>query len=129
MHLLFWLSLIPFVTGWMGENNFAVFPVAVYGFVLFMAAVAYYILAHRLALTHGKQSTIARALGNDWKGKLSMIIYACGIAGSFLNPWLGFGLYALVAGIWFIPDKRIEEKLEETISDLTPAKKPTKAKK
>ena len=128
MHLLFWLSLIPFVTGWMGENNFAVVPVAVYGVVLFMAAVAYYILAHRLALTHGKQSIIARALGNDWKGKLSMFIYACGIGGSFLSPWVGFGLYAVVAIVWFIPDKRIEEKLEEKISDLSSSKKETKPK-
>lgn len=129
MHLLFWLSLVPFVTGWMGENNFATIPAAVYGFVLFMSAVAYYILAHRLAMMHGKQSTISQVLGNDWKGKLSLLMYAAGIAGCFLSPWLGVGLYAVVAGIWFLPDKRIEEKLEETISDLTPSKKTTKAKK
>lgn len=129
MHLLFWLSLIPFVTGWMGENNFATLPVAVYGVVLFMCAVAYYILAHRLAMTHGKQSTIAKALGNDWKGKLSVVLYALGIGGSFINPWVGFGLYTIVAGIWFLPDKRIEEKLEEKISDLTPSAKQPRPKK
>ncbi len=116
MHLLFWLSLVPFVTGWMGENNFARWPVAIYGFVLLMAGVAYYLLAHSLAGTHGKNSTIAKALGNDWKGKLSVAVYAAGVGLAFVNPWIGFGLYTFVAAIWFIPDRRIEEKLEEKLS-------------
>ena len=113
MHLLFWLSLIPFTSGWMGENHFASWPVAVYGFVLMMAGVAYYILAHRLIALHGKKSTLALALKDDRKGKLSVIIYAIGIILAFKNAWLGFSLYVVVAGIWFIPDKRIEKELEE----------------
>lgn len=113
IHLLFWLSLVPFVTGWMGENNFATWPVALYGVVLLMAAVAYYFLAHALARLHGKESIIARALGRDWKGIASIALYACGIALSFVNPWIGFGLYAAVAIMWFIPDKRIESRLPE----------------
>ncbi|HKZ67301.1 MAG TPA: TMEM175 family protein [Chitinophagaceae bacterium] len=113
IHLLFWLSLIPFVTGWMGENNFTTLPVALYGMVLLMAAVAYYLLAHSLARLHGKNSTLAEALGNDWKGILSVLSYAVGIGLSFIKPWLGFATYALVAAIWFIPDKRIENKLAD----------------
>ena len=110
-HLLFWLSLVPFVTHWMGENNFTVWPVALYGIVLMMAGVAYYILAHSLIGLHGKNSTLAEALGSDWKGILSVLFYAIGIGLSFIKPWLGFATYALVAAIWFIPDKRIENKL------------------
>jgi uncharacterized membrane protein len=113
IHLLFWLSLVPFVTGWMGENNFATWPVAVYGFVLMMAGVAYYFLAHALANVHGKNSTIARALGRDKKGIASVILYALGIGLTFVSPWLGFATYTVVAGIWFIPDTRIEEKLKD----------------
>jgi len=113
IHLLFWLSLIPFVTGWMGENHFATVPVAVYGFVLLMAGVAYYFLAHCLSGIHGKDSTIAKALGRDWKGIASVIIYAIGIVLSFVHPWIGFGLYTVVAAIWFIPDKRIEHTLTD----------------
>ncbi len=111
IHLLFWLSLVPFVTGWMGENHFTVWPVALYGFVLLMAGVAYYILAHALIGLHGKDSTLAIAIGKDWKGIISVVIYAVGIALSFVNPWIGFGLYVFVAAIWIIPDKRIEKKL------------------
>ena len=111
IHLLFWLSLIPFVTGWMGENNFTTWPVVMYGIVLFMAGVAYYFLAHCLAGLHGKDSTLAAALGRDWKGKLSVVIYAVGIGLTFINPWLGLAMYALVAAMWFIPDKRIEKVL------------------
>ncbi len=111
IHLLFWLSLIPFVTGWMGENRFTMWPVALYGIVLLMAGVAYYFLAHCLASLHGKGSTIAVALGNDWKGKISVLIYAIGIGLCFVNPWLGFACYVIVAAMWFIPDKRIENKL------------------
>lgn len=111
MHLLFWLSLIPFVTGWMGENNFATLPVALYGVVLLMAAIAYYLLAHLLVGLEGKDSTLAQAFGKDWKGKISPIVYAAGIGLSFIRPWLGFAMYIIVAVIWFIPDKRIEKKL------------------
>lgn len=111
IHLLFWLSLVPFVTGWMGENHFSTWPVALYGMVLLMAGVAYYFLAHCLASLHGKDSTIAKALGKDWKGISSVIIYAIGIGLSFINPWLGFFSYVSVAAMWFIPDKRIENKI------------------
>jgi len=111
IHLLFWLSLVPFVTRWMGENNFTTLPVALYGMVLLMAGVAYYLLAHSLSRLHGKNSTLAEAFGRDWKGIFSVLIYAVGIGLSFLNPWLGFAMYTLVAAIWFIPDRRIENKL------------------
>jgi len=117
VHLLFWLSLIPFVTGWMGENNFATWPVAIYGIVLFMAGIAYYILAHLLATTHGKESTLAKAIGKDKKGVMSVIIYAIGIGLTFIQPWIGFTLYALVAGMWFIPDKRIERNFNENVKN------------
>ncbi len=111
MHLLFWLSLVPFVTGWMGENNFAKLPVILYGFVLMMAGVAYYILAHILAGLHGKDSTLAIAIGKDRKGILSVVLYAIGIPLCFINPWLGFFIYVCVAVIWFVPDTRIEKRL------------------
>ena len=109
-HLLFWLSLTPFVTGWMGENHFATLPVALYGFVLMMCGVAYYFLAHCLTNLHGKNSDFTKALGNDGKGKLSVFIYAVGIGLSFVHAMIGFALYVLVAMIWFIPDKRFEKK-------------------
>ena len=108
IHLLFWLSLIPFVTGWMGENNFTTIPVAFYGGVQLMAGVAYYLLAHCLTDLHGKDSDFARAIGSDRKGKVSVIMYAIGIALCFLQPFLGLSLYFLVAIMWFIPDKRFE---------------------
>jgi uncharacterized membrane protein len=108
-HLLFWLSLIPFTSGWMGENHFAKWPVALYGVVLFMAGVAYYLLAHCLTELHGKDSNFSQALGSDTKGKLSVVIYAIGIGLCFINPLLGFSLYVMVAAIWFIPDKRFEK--------------------
>jgi len=113
IHLLFWLSLVPFVTGWMGENHFTTVPVALYGFVLFMAGIAYYLLAHCLASLHGKESTLSVALGKDWKGISSVIIYAIGIALCFYNSWISLFLYAFVAAMWFIPDKRIEKRLEK----------------
>ena len=112
IHLLFWLSLVPFVTGWMGENNFTTWPVALYGLVLLMAGSAYYILAHSLIHIHGKDSTFATAIGNDRKGKISVVIYAIGIGLCFIHSFLGFGLYVLVAAMWFIPDRRFEKKLE-----------------
>jgi len=112
IHLLFWLSLIPFATAWMGENHFSLWPVVLYGSILFMAGTAYYFLAHCLSNIHGKESALAKALGNDRKGKLSVIIYAIGIGLSFISPWLGFGSYTLVAAIWFIPDRRIEKNMD-----------------
>lgn len=108
-HLLFWLSLIPFVTGWMGENNFTTIPVALYGIVLLMAGFAYYLLAHCLTDLHGKDSEFTNALGSDRKGKVSLIIYAIGITLCFVHPLIGFSLYVLVAIIWFIPDRRFEK--------------------
>lgn len=109
MHLLFWLSLLPFTTGWMGENHFTRLPMAVYGFNLLMAALAYFILQLRLAATHGPDSAIAQALGRDIKGKSSLAIYVVGTAATwFVHPWLGFGAYVLVALIWLIPDRRME---------------------
>ena len=111
LHLLFWLSLIPFVTAWMDENHFAAAPVALYGGVLLMAAVAYYILARCLAATNGKGSALATAFGKDFKGRISILIYAAGIGLSFVSPWAALALYVFVACIWFIPDRRIEGNL------------------
>jgi uncharacterized membrane protein len=112
IHLLFWLSLIPFVTGWMGENHFAQWPVIAYGFILTMAGVAYYILSRSLIQLHGKTSTLAKAVGSDKKGKLSVLFYLVGAGLSFIEPWFGFATYTLVTAIWIIPDNRIEKKLE-----------------
>lgn len=111
-HLLFWLSLVPFASGWMGENHFAVWPVALYGFILLMNGIAYYILAQSLIYLNGKDSVIGKAIGKDNKGKISIVIYVAGIALCFLNPLIGFSLYVVVAVIWFIPDKRIEKTLD-----------------
>ncbi|ELS30269.1 MULTISPECIES: TMEM175 family protein [Pseudanabaena] len=108
MHLLFWLSLIPFVTAWSGENLFSAVPVALYGLVLMMSAIAYYILSRLLISHHGQDSTLAIALGKDFKGKISVVIYALAILLSFLNPWLSLMLYVAVAIMWLIPDRRIE---------------------
>ena len=113
LHLLFWLSLIPFVTGWMGENHFAAWPVALYGVVLLFAAIAYYILARVLVAHHGRDSAIALALGKDFKGKVSVACYAVAIPLAFLNSWLACALYAAVAVMWLIPDRRIEHILAE----------------
>ena len=111
LHLLFWLSLIPFVTAWMGENHFAALPVALYGIVLLLAASAYFILTRVLISHHGKNSPLALALGRDFKGKISMIFYALAIAISFINSWFACALYVLVAIMWLIPDRRIEKTL------------------
>lgn len=111
LFLLFWLSLVPFVTGWMGENHFAQVPVICYGIVLIMCALAYSVLARMLIKHHGENSLLAQALGSDIKGKLSLIIYALAIAISFIHSWLAVGLYVLVACIWFLPDRRIERKM------------------
>jgi uncharacterized membrane protein len=113
IHLLFWLSLVPFATAWMGENYFSIWPVILYGFILMMAGVAYYILAHCLTSIHGKDSVLAKAIGKDKKGIISITLYIAGIiASAFLNPWIGFSIYVIVAAIWFIPDRRIEKKIE-----------------
>jgi uncharacterized membrane protein len=112
LHLLFWLSLIPFVTGWTGENNFVAVPVALHGIVYIMAAVAYYVLTRVLVTYHGKDSTLAIAVGKDFKGVISLVIYAAGIALAFVNSWLAFALYVLVAVIWLVPDRRIEKILK-----------------
>jgi uncharacterized membrane protein len=111
LHLLFWLSLIPFVTGWMGENHFDALPVALYGAVLFLAATAYFILTRTLIAHHGEDSTLAIAVGRDFKGKISVVIYAVAILVSFMNSWFACTLYALVAVMWLIPDRRIEKIL------------------
>ena len=112
IHLLFWLSLVPFATAWAGENNFSQWPMVLYGFVLLMSGVAYYILAQLLIKLHGKKSTISIALGNDVKGKISVAIYSVAIALAFVNSWISLALYALVAIMWFIPDSRIEKVIE-----------------
>lgn len=110
-HLLFWLSLVPFATGWMGENNFTTWPVVLYGFILGMCGVAYYILSQSLIRLHGKNSKLAMAVGKDKKGIISVIIYVFAIPLAFISSWIGLGLYATVAAIWLIPDSRIEGKI------------------
>ena len=109
LNLLFWLSLIPFVTAWMGENHFARWPVILYGAVLILNGISYSILCNQLIRVAGPGSPLAIALGRDWKGKLSIVIYAIAILLAFVNPWLGLGLYIAVALMWFIPDRRIEK--------------------
>ena len=111
LHLLFWLSLVPFATGWMGENNFAATPVALYGTVLFFAALAYFILSRVLVAHHGLDSALATAIGKDFKGKVSLLFYAIAILLSYVNSWFASSLYFLVAIMWFIPDRRIERNL------------------
>jgi uncharacterized membrane protein len=111
LHLLFWLSLVPFVTGWMSENHFAAVPVAMYGVVLLMSGVAYYILARILVAQHGPDSLLARAFGKDIKGIASMVLYAIAIALAFVAPWLAGALYVAVAIMWLIPDPRIEHQI------------------
>jgi uncharacterized membrane protein len=114
-HLLFWLSLMPFASGWMGENHFTKWPVIVYGVVLIMNSIAYYILVRCLLKANGKDSTLAKALGSDLKGKASTVIYAVGIAVAFFNTWISLALYMVVAIMWLVPDSRIEKKLEEEL--------------
>lgn len=112
MHLLFWLSMVPFVTGWMGENHFTKASVFLYGFVLLMAGIAYYILQTLIIKSHGKDSILAEALGNDLKGKMSPISYIIGIVASFFSVWISGAIFVLVAIIWLIPDSRIEKALK-----------------
>jgi uncharacterized membrane protein len=111
LHLLFWLSLIPFTTGWMGENHFSTAPVALYGFVLLMAAIAYWILQQRIIASQGEDSILKKAIGHDWKGKLSPVLYCAAIILAFISTWIAIALYVLVALMWLVPDRRIERVL------------------
>jgi uncharacterized membrane protein len=113
LFLLFWLSLFPFVTGWMGENHFAALPTALYGTVLLMAAIAYWLLQRTIIVSQGADSLLAYAIGRDLKGKLSPVIYAVAIPAAFFEPWLSQLLYVVVALMWLIPDRRIERALAE----------------
>jgi uncharacterized membrane protein len=111
LHLLFWLSLIPFTTGWMGENHFAAAPSALYGVVLLMSAIAYWILQHFIITSQGRDSILKKAVGGDWKGRMSPVLYAAAIPLAFWSPWLSMGVYIVVAIIWLVPDRRIEKVL------------------
>jgi uncharacterized membrane protein len=111
LHLLFWLSLTPFVTAWMGENHFAPWPVALYGVVLLFAGTAYFFLTKTLIAHHGKDSTLAASIGNDRKGALSIVVYAAAIPLSFAQPRIAFACYVMVAVMWLLPDPRIEKTI------------------
>jgi uncharacterized membrane protein len=111
LHLLFWLSLFPFATGWVGENHFSKAPLVVYGGVLLMAAIAYWILQHLIIASQGDHSLLAKAVGRDIKGKLSPLLYAIAISAAFLSRWIAGGLYVFVALMWLVPDRRIERIL------------------
>jgi len=111
LHLLFWLSLVPFATGWMGENHFEPHTTALYGVVLLMSAIAYWVLQQRIMATQGPDSALAKAIGRDWKGKLSPLLYLSGIGLSFVHPGLAMAMYVGAALIWLVPDRRIERSL------------------
>jgi uncharacterized membrane protein len=113
LHLLFWLSLFPFTTGWLGENHLAPTPTAVYGFVLLMAAIAYFVLQRAIIRQQGRDSILAAAIGNGWKEKLSPVCYLASIPLAFVNPWIANGLFIFVALLWLVPDRRIERALEK----------------
>ena len=113
LHLLFWLSLTPFVTNWMGDNQFAAWPVALYGVVLLCAAIAYFILVRALLKLHGLDSVLATALGSDFKGKISIVIYLVAIPLAFVRSWLACALYVFVAIMWLVPDRRIERTVRK----------------
>jgi uncharacterized membrane protein len=113
LHLLFWLSLFPFATGWMGENHFAAVPSALYGVVLLMAAGAYWLLQQAIIASEGQTSVLKRAVGNDWKGKLSPVMYLIAIAVTFWSPWVAQAIYVSVALLWLVPDRRIEHALQD----------------
>ncbi len=113
LHLLFWLSLTPFATAWMGENHFAPAPTALYGAILLCSAVAYYVLQQRIIRSQGPDSLLKRAIGGDWKGKLSPLLYAASIPLAFVSPWISVALYVTVSLIWLVPDRRIERLLEK----------------
>jgi len=112
-HLLFWLSLVPAATAWMGENFLAPLPTAIYGAILLMPAIAYYLLQKAIVHQQGKHSVLASALGRDFKGKISVLLYAAAVALAFVDAWLSIAIYALVAVMWLIPDRRIEKVLHE----------------
>lgn len=112
LHLLFWLSLVPFTTAWMGENHFAPLPVALYGFVMLMCGVAYFILSKHIIRTQGDRSLLKEAIGKDYKGKISLILYASATLLAFLSVWASMIIYIFVAAMWFAPDKRIEKKIK-----------------
>ena len=114
LHLLFWLSLVPFTTHWVGESPNQPWPAAVYGSVLLMAAIAYYLLQGSILALEGPGSTLARAVGSDWKGKTSPVLYVLGIGLAFVHPWLSYAVYVLNAMIWLIPDRRIERRLDSS---------------
>jgi uncharacterized membrane protein len=113
LHLLFWLSLFPFTTAWIGENQLAAIPTAVYGFVLLMAAIAYQLLEHTIVAKEGRQSLLARAIGKDWKGKFSPVFYLAAIPLAFVSSWIASALYVFAALLWLIPDPRIEREMEK----------------
>jgi uncharacterized membrane protein len=113
MNLLFWLSLIPFATGWMGENHFAPLPTALYGIALLMPAIAYYLLQRAIIRRHGSEGVLAQALGTDLKGKISPVLYLTAIGAAFVATWISYLIYVLVAVMWLVPDRRIENALRE----------------
>ena len=117
LHLLFWLSLFPFTTAWMGENHGAAIPTAIYGFVLLSAAIAYVVLQRVIIAKQGRESLLARAVGRDWKGKLSLLLYLLAIPLAFVNSWIASALYAFTALMWLIPDRRIEKALRSAAID------------
>ncbi len=113
LHLLFWLSLFPFATGWMGENHFTKAPTSLYGVVLLMAAIAYYVLQQTIIRAQGQDSILKKAIGRDWKGKLSLVLYVVAIVAALRSTWVAQGIFVLVALIWLIPDRRIRRVLED----------------
>lgn len=127
LHLLFWLSLIPFVTGWMGENHFAPVPMAAYGVVLFMSAIAYWILQTLIIRNHGQDFILAKAVGKDLKGKISPVLYLLAVCSTYISSWIAGAIYVLVAFMWLIPDRRIEIILNQKVGgESTPAPETTK---
>jgi uncharacterized membrane protein len=113
LHLLFWLSLLPAVTHWIGESHLAAWPTALYGVDLFMCAIAYFLLTQALIRCHGPDSTLARALGRDFKGKISVVLYLAGVVFAFVVPWVSVALYTFCAAMWLVPDRRIEHLIQE----------------
>jgi len=116
LHLLFWLSLFPFTTGWMGENHFTLMPTALYGVVLLMAGIAYVLLQRAIIRAQGQDSILKKAVGRDWKGKVSLVLYIVAIAATLRSSWMAQGLYVIAALIWLIPDRRIEKRLANVTS-------------
>jgi uncharacterized membrane protein len=122
LHLLFWLSLFPFATHWVGENHLAPVPVAAYGMVLLLAAIAYYLLQRTIIARQGPGSVLATAVGGDWKGKLSPVLYLAAVGLAFVSPWIAIGLYVAVALLWLVPDRRIERVLAEQVGHASAEK-------